>query len=365
MKSKPARWALLISTAASLVGHGQAWAAGTVAGTPISNSASVSFSVGGVAQPPVNTAAPATFVVDRRINLTVAEVGGTATQTAPGATDQITTFTVTNSTNATMDFRLVAAQATNGSTTAFGDTDNFDASNLRIYVDDGDGVFDAGDTATFIDELAPDATIRVFVVADMPAGQADGSTAGVTLSAISADAGTAGTLGADSTQTAGADTPGSVDTVFGDAAGDTDGARDGRFSDSDEYDIAAATVSLLKNSRVISDPFNATSNPKAIPGAVIEYCIQIENSGAAAATNLAISDSLPANTSYVAGSLLVGGTVSGGLCNADGSAEDDDTSGADESDPNGGGQSAGIVSALLPSLSSGTTTTAVFRVTVD
>ncbi len=365
MITKNARWALFIGTAASLFGHGQAWAAGTVAGTTVSNSASVSFSVGGVAQPTVNTTAPASFVVDRRVNLTVAEVGGTATQSAPGSTDQVTTFTVTNSTNATMDFRLLASQDANGATTAFSDTDNFNATNVRVYVDNGDNIFNAGDTATFIDELAPDTTVRVFVVADMPGGQADGSTAGITLTAISADSGTVGTLGADSTQTSGADTPGSVDTVFGDAAGDTDAARDGRFSDDDEYDIAAATVSLLKNSRVISDPFNATTNPKAIPGAVVEYCIRIENSGGAPATSLAISDSLPANTSYVAGSLLVGGTVTGGLCNTDGSAEDDDASGGDESDPNGGGQSAGVVSATLPTLSSGTTTTAVFRVTVD
>ncbi len=49
---------------------------------------------------------------------------------------------------------------------------------------------------------------------------------------------------------------------------------------------------------IISDPIVGTTNPKAIPGAIVEYCIVVANaSGAATATNLAIGDPLPQSTS--------------------------------------------------------------------
>ena len=91
-----------------LVGVQQAQAAGTLQGTSVANTATVDYTVGGVNQPDVPSNA-STFLVDRRINLTVAEVGGTSTSVIPGSIDQVTTFTVTNSTNGTQDSRLVGS----------------------------------------------------------------------------------------------------------------------------------------------------------------------------------------------------------------------------------------------------------------
>ena len=51
-----------------------------------------------------------------------------------------------------------------------------------------------------------------------------------------------------------------------------------------------------------SDPTNSTTNPKAIPGAVVEYTITISNAaGASTATSITFSDSL--NTEIVAGTI--------------------------------------------------------------
>lgn len=356
---------LLTGTAMSLVFASQALADGTPAGQAVNNTATVGYAVGGVNQAAVSSNT-ASFVVDRRVNLTVAELGGASTSVAPGQASQVTTFTVTNTTNGPMDFRLSAAQDANGATTAFNDTDSFDLTNIRIFVDaNGNGVYDpAIDTATFIDALGADQTRTVFVVADIPAGQPDGATAGVTLTAISAESAGTGSLGADVTQTAGADTPGSVDTVFGDAAGDTDAARDGRFSDDDEYDVVSATIALIKTSRVISDPFNGTTNPKAIPGAVIEYCLEVRNTGSAAASNAVISDPVPTDTTYLSGSIFSAGTVTSGTCNADGVAEDDNSTGADETDPNGGNYTGTTVTVSMSSVAAGASTAARFRATV-
>lgn len=350
-----------------LAGVQQAHAAGTTQGTSIANTATVDYTVGGVNQPDVSSNT-ATFVVDRRINLTVAEVGNAYTDVAAGATAQVLTFTVTNSTNGTQDFRFITTNDTTGATDPFGGTDDFDPTAIQVFVDsNNNGVYDAGvDIATFLDEIPADATRTVFVVASIPAGRAVDDTAGITLTAVAADAGTGGALGADATQTAGAGTLGGVDTVFGDVAGDTDAARDGRHSDDDAYRVRAAAITVTKTATVISDPFNGVTNPKAIPGAVIEYCLQVSNAaGGLLATNIVVSDPIPANTTYVPGSIFAGGTATGGVCNADGTAEDDDSTGADETDPNGGSFAAGTVSTTVPSVAAGVTTTSRFRVTIN
>jgi uncharacterized repeat protein (TIGR01451 family) len=357
-----------VSVAAVLLGAtaaGQAHAAGTIAGTTVNNSATVGYTVGGVSQPSV-TSNIAAFVVDKRVNLSVAESGGAATAVAPGSTRRVTVFTVTNTTNDVQDFRLAVTQDATGATTAHSDTDTFDMTNVGVFVDDGSGVYEAAnDTAIFLDELAADATRTVFVVADTPVGRADGETAGVILTAIAATGGTAGgPVGSDLVATVGADTAG-VDIVFGDTDGDGGTARDGRYSDNDEYDVASATVTLVKSSRVVSDPFNLNTNPKAVPGAVMEYCIQVSNTGTQPADALSITDTVPTTTTYLAGSIVAGGTVTGGVCNADGVAEDDDSAGMDESDPRGGNFTGGVVSVSLPSVGANTTVTTRFRVTVN
>ncbi|MEO6218047.1 MAG: hypothetical protein ABIO86_18605 [Sphingomonas sp.] len=331
-----------------------AYAAGTTAGSTVTNTVQVNFQVGGVAQTPVS--ASDTFTVDRKVNVTVAEVGSTTTQTSPGQLAAVTTFTVTNLSNATLDFALAAAQQVGGAG-AHSNTDNFDVTNVKIYVDSNtNGVYDAGtDTlVTYLDELAADASKTVFVVADIPVARVTNDVAAVTLTATGREGGTAATQGIALVQTATANTA-SMDTVFADGAGATDAARDAAFSAKDDYTILAAALSATKTSRVISDPFNNTTNPKMIPGAVVEYCIAVANaSGSATATSVALSDILPAATTYQASfGILMNGTVTGATCNADGVA--------------GGAYNAGTttVSGTLASIVAADTRTLVFRVTIN
>jgi hypothetical protein len=352
---------LLVSASAAAFAS-QAQAAGTAAGTDVNNTASIGYSTGGVAQAAVNSNT-ATFKVDEKINLTVAELGNAATSVAPNSTNQVTTFTVTNTSNATQDFRLTATQDANGVTGPFGGTDSFDATNLRIFVDaNNNGTYDAGtDTATFIDELAADQSRTVFVVADIPANQPNATIAAVTLTATAAVDGTAGTLGADQTQTAGADNATTVDIVFADGAGDTDAARDGKFSDDDQYNVTAATLSLTKTSKIISDPFNNTTNPKRIPGATIEYCLIAANTGGASATAATITDNLAdvPNVTYVAGSIFTGVTVTGGVCNTNGTQQ------TDAADGDNASFASNLVTASVGTIATGTSTAVRFRVTVN
>lgn len=338
-----------------------AFAAGTTAGTSITNTATVDFQVGGVSQ--TQQSASDIFVVDRKINLLVEEVGTVTTEVVPGQAGAVTTFQLTNSSNEGLDFLLAATQISGG-TAAHGGTDSFNAANIRIYRDNPTtgtvGSWDAGDAlVTYIDELAADTTARIFVLADIPAGLANGSVAGVQLRATAREGGTAGSQGAVITQTAGANTAGK-DTVFADGIGVNDGSRDGAHSAADDYTVKTATLTVTKTSRVIWDPFNTTTNPKLIPGAVVEYCIAIANSGGADATTVAITDSVPGQLTYLGsgnpnslpnGPIALGGTVTAGACNADGAA--------------GGSYAAPVVSGTLPTVAAGATRTLVFRATVN
>ena len=331
-----------------------ALAAGTTAGTTITNTATVDYQVGGVAQG--QQSASNNFTVDRKINLLVEEVGTVTTNVVPGQTNAVTTFQLTNSSNEVLDFALVASQIVGG-TAAHGGTDSFDATNVRIYRDNTSsgsiGSWDVGDTLVsgYIDELVVDTAIRLFVVADIPAGLANNAVAGVTLRATAREGGTSGSQGAAITETTGANTAGK-DTVFADTAGVTgDAARDGSHSDNDDYTVQTATLTVTKTSRVISDPFNNTTNPKLIPGAVVEYCIAVANSGSADATSVVINDPVPGQLTFNAGTILLNGTVTAGTCNADGVA--------------GGSYSAPNVSGTIATIAAGATRTLVFRATVN
>ena len=330
-----------------------AFAAGTTAGTSITNTATVDYQVGGVAQG--QQSASNSFTVDRKINLLVEEVGTVTTNVVPGQSNAVTTFQLTNSSNEVLDFALAVTQITSG-TASHGGTDTFNANNVRIYRDNIStgvvGDWDTDDTpVTYIDELAVDTPIRLFVVADIPAGLANNAVAGVTLRATAREGGTAGSQGLAITETAGANTAGK-DTVFADIAGVAgDTARDASHSDNDDYTVRTATLAVTKTSRVVSDPFNLTSNPKLIPGAVVEYCIAVANSGSADATSVVINDPVPGQLTFVTSSILLNGTVTGSTCNANGVA------GGSYANPN--------VSGTLATVAAGDTRTLVFRATVN
>lgn len=335
-----------------------AYAAGTTAGSSINNTATVNYTVGGVSQTPV-ISSTATFVVDRKISMTLTEPGNATTSVVPGSTNQVTTFLLTNTSNAALDFGLALAQPVGGAA-AHGGTDNFDVTAPTFWVNTGasagSATYDAANSVqvTYIDELAADASRYVFVLASVPGTRVNGDVAGVTLTAQARESGAAGTQGAVSTETTGANTAG-MDTVFADVAGATDAARDGQISARDDYTVAAPTLTVVKTSKIISDPLNGTTNPKMIPGATVEYCIQVANgAGGATATSPAITDVLPTQTTYDATfGIKLNGTVTAGVCNADGTT--------------GGTYTAATttVAGTLNNLAGGVTGTLYFRVTIN
>lgn len=290
---------------------GLAGAAGTLSGTSIANRASLTYEVGGVAQtliesspagnstPGATLGADTSFVVDNKVDVLVTENGGTYTSVAPGATAQVTTFTVTNQGNTVQDFALAAANLPNG-TLLFGGTDNFDATGCAAYRESNatGGYQVAEDTATYIDELAADVTATVYVVCDIPAGQANNSNAVVSLTATALAGGAATVQGAVLAES-GADTP-SVDIVFADDTGTDDGNRDAAHSARAAYRVLAAALTVAKTVAVLCDPLNGATNPKNIPGAFVRWTVTVSNAAAAgaSATLTQVSDALNANSTF-------------------------------------------------------------------
>jgi uncharacterized repeat protein (TIGR01451 family) len=333
--------ALMAGTAMIALQTAPAFAEGTRVGTVISNTATVDYRVGGVDQ--VDETASATLTVDRKINFVVNRVSDPTTTVVPGETRAVIAFDVTNLSNDTIDLVLAAAQAAG---------DDFDADSVTIHVDNGDNVFNAGDAATqLIDEIGEDATVRVYVVSDIPLGQSNGDLATLTLSATAHVGGGAGAQGAVLNATSGTNTTG-VDTVLADGSGSDDSANDGVYTARGSYTVTAATLTVSKTNRVIDDPVNGTTDPKAIPGATVEYCIAVSNgAGSATATNIVISDVLPADLTFVSGSIRINGALDGsGNCTG--------------GDP-GGSIAAGTITAPLIDVAANETRTASFRATIN
>ena len=237
----------------------QSFAIGTPAGDPVSNTASVGYFVGGVQQTdiPSNTV---TFLVDQRVDFTLVEVDGAPTGTTPGASDAVTSFTLTNTGNAVQDFALSAVNLVGGTVNGLTDTVQVEDP-PRVFADtNASGAFDAGDD-TFVDGLSPDAgtnTILVFVVANVPTGLADGAGANVEMTATAHDGPNDGALGAVTTDDSGAaDDPNAVEVVFATAGGQAT-AQDG-------YAIASASLAAVKVSDVITDGFSAPGDEKRFP----------------------------------------------------------------------------------------------------
>jgi hypothetical protein len=364
--------------ALGLLSAAPALAAGTLAGTSIVNTASVNYQVGGVAQTAVT--ASNTVAVDRKINVVVANTGAT-TSVSPGQTNAVTTWTLTNTSNDTVDFALAATAQPTGQTAQHGATTAFlpTMTNVKYYRDPNatGSITGSGVTqVTYLDEVAPDTTVNILVVVDIPLSATNGQVGGIFLTGTTAAGGLAGTQGSALACNNSAASTAGIDNVCAEGAGALSGdvANDGRHSGKGDYTVAAPVLSVNKVMSIISDPIVGGSNPKAIPGSVVEYCIVVANgTGGATVTNLTVGDPLPQAaaspfTPYVAYSvgsnnIWLNATVSGSGASATcagGTQVSGDAGFTAQS-----GATPANVSGALNNLTAGSSTGLRFRVTIQ
>ena len=281
---------LVVAVFAVAVPHA-AFAAGTTANTAIDNTVVVNWNAGAVADSATDTAS---FVVDRLVTFTVTNntAAGLTVDVYPGtpgaAPDvNVLAFGVYNASNTTLDFALSALNSGDAVT-----------SNISIYADDGDRVFDTTTDviAAGLDDVPADTAFYVFVVGDISSTAATPDVENIDLRAQALTA-VGGTV---ITATAGAWEASTLQNVLADAAGtDTatpDVAYDGYHSDRGFFEVVMPALTVTKSITGVTDAraFNNTDS-KAIPGATVSYRLVVENTGTGDATGVALTDTLSAN----------------------------------------------------------------------
>jgi uncharacterized repeat protein (TIGR01451 family) len=266
----------------------EARAVGTAAGTPISNSASVTADVAGI---PVSVTSNVDVIVVEELldtDVTLQSAGNVLTPSP--ATDRVLAFRVTNIGNGVDTVALTGVGAIAG--------DDFDPAVTSLVLDaNGNGVYDPGvDTpyAAGLNDPVLDANdpaaddVVVFLLASIPAALADGNLGFARLQGTS----TTGS-GAPGTVIAGGGDGGAIDAVVGPggAQDDAQGA----------YQVSSVQLQIAKSSSV-ADPFGGA---QPLPGATITYTFVVTATGSGDAANVVVTDPIPANTTYVAGSMTL------------------------------------------------------------
>ncbi len=287
--------ASLGALAAALGVAAPAFAAGTPAGTTIQNTATATYDDG--SGPQTIPSNQVNLLVDELLDVTVGSNNPSDVNTTPGATNQVLTFTVTNTGNGPEAFRLTPI-GTNGG-------DDYDPTVTQLFLDsNGNGVYDPGVDTLYVPGsnnplLNPDQSIVVFVLSTTPGGLSDGDRGQVVLRAEAVT---------------GTGTPGTSFSGQGVGGGDAVvGASGADAEDDGFYRVLSATIALTKSASV-ADPFGGS---EPVPGAIITYTITATVSGSGSLSGIVISDPVPANTTYVPGSITLGGVGQSDASDAD------------------------------------------------
>ena len=289
-----------------LMAHPAAHAVGTDAGTSIQNTATATFDIGGVPQTPVSSTLATQ--VDELIDVVVVDdIGGTVAVSSPQGS-ALLQFTVTNTGNGSEVFRIIADVAISEG--------GFDPTLIQLYLETngvpGLQTGGGGDTAYvsgFSDPtLLEDEALTVYVDSSIPVGQAQNDEGHVELRAIAETI--INQAGTDDPTDPSFPVPGTAYAGFGDGGG---AAVIGASHDpvslliltTGIYRVSAAVVVIDKTSTGVVDPFGGATY---VPGSIVGYELQITVSGAGDAENLVITDVMPADLEYQAGSLVVNGT---------------------------------------------------------
>jgi len=282
-------------------------ALGTDYGVTVNNTATLSFKVAGVAQNNKESNTD-TFKVDRKVDLTVATSDTENMVVVPkinvgdGNDKKPLTFTVTNKSNGTQDYILSASNLASGvDTKDNGEVDSVDyGADLKICVDN---TCSAGNISGTNISFNEDETKTYYVFADIPDTAVDGERASIALTATAVNDGTTTVMTDDSSS---ADDQAEVDVVFAEADGDASGdaAKDGKHSALSAYEVATATITVAKDSCVVSDGVSVDTKAKRIPGATIRYTIDVFNNGSADTSDSILTDTLQGDLTYVSGKIL-------------------------------------------------------------
>ncbi|MDW3095748.1 MAG: hypothetical protein R8G33_08760 [Gammaproteobacteria bacterium] len=269
-------------------------AVGVAAGTSVSNTATVSFNIGGTPGTAFDTDV---FQVQELINVGITWQDAANIIVAPGSTQQVLTFLLTNTGNGIESFSLLID---NAAVT----TDDFNPVNGNIHIDgNANGIFDGAPTDPvyvsglndpLLDANGIDSQV-IFLVSDIPVTTSVGETG---ISQLTANSLTVSAAGAVSGTILNGLGDGGIDAVVG--VSQADDIETGTY----QVDTTPIDVSILKTAQVVSDGSGCSVAPcSPIPGATIRYSLQVIISGVGTVNNLVITDPIPINTTYTTESI--------------------------------------------------------------
>ncbi|MES2489202.1 MAG: hypothetical protein V4607_05370 [Pseudomonadota bacterium] len=301
-------------------------AAGTRASTPINNTATVNYTDGGIAHSQQSN--QNILRVDELLGVTlVSNDAGNVLVLSP-ENSRALSFSVTNIGNGEETFQLSANTTITG--------DQFDPQLQKLVLDsNNNGVYDPDTDAVYIPGsndplLSPDQSVRIFLISNIPSGQADGAIGSATLQATAVTGSGA----------PGTDFPGKGDNGVDAVVGVTGASAQAPGN----YQVSAATLTLVK-SQTISD---SSGGGQPTSGATVTYTLTLQASGSGRAYNVSINDPVPLGVSYIAGSLRLDGVAL-----------------SDSADADAGQFSGNTVEVQLGQVQAPSTHTIVFQVTVN
>lgn len=260
-------------------------AEGVDAGTLIENTASATYDDGaGTQTVQSNTVS---VRVDELLDVTVTSLDSGPISTGPG--EAILTYEITNQGNGPEAFTLTADPAVAGN--------DFDTTITSIAVDtNGNGTYDDGVDVILTapqttDVLDADETLTVFVIVDVPATATDGQNSDVELTAEAVT---------------GSGTPGTSFAGEGVSGGDAIVGATGADDDATGSLTVGTTAVTLTKAVTVVDPFGGSS---IVPGSVATFTITADVSGAGSVDDLVVTDAIPDDTTYVAGTLELDGAT--------------------------------------------------------
>ncbi len=271
----------------------QAMAVGTRAGTSIDNTATVDYDVATIAQTQLSSNT-VSFVVDRRVDFNLAQVGGALVPVTPGGSDYFFDILLTNTSNSVLDFSVSIAQMVGGLVRAQTDDANMTTVDYAVSASPVSGTDDDPIRlgAQYVDELEADDAIRIRVFGDAGLAMVNDEIAGVDMTVTGGEPGAIGVEGAALVDGL-PNTDLGIENVFA----DTD--NNNSETQNDGFIVVSAELAVTKSYAVIAGDLGSGL---PIPGATIEYTITIVNSSTTtAADDIEIGDVLDSNVTLVLG----------------------------------------------------------------
>jgi uncharacterized repeat protein (TIGR01451 family) len=293
----------------------ESFAAGTAAGTVISNRATVTFNV--LTSSYSQDSNTSNFVVDDKVMFVLTSADSANVTVTPGGRAYMT-YTLNNTGNAPHDFTL--GTAVTGIPTlspATGPVFYADAAGtIPLPIDPNAG------NLPYVSSLAPDGVRTVYLYITAPPTTTSGQTVAYNVTAEAYQPANLGLVNPPLKSATQAASDASIDkntspmtqyVVLADAhgnGGDVD--RDGRYAviarDGSNNTIGFVAQSAVVNTVKAATVADLFGGSQPLTGATIHYTLTVTASGTGSALGVVITDPVPANTTYTAGTLKLNGS---------------------------------------------------------